>query len=142
MAIKQTGRKQHVSMQGKAVDMDLLRQKNELTPAVGNVRVNARGDELGPGGKIIRKRDEILDEYYKDHPQAVADEVAGTQPAQQPVAEPVAEVKETVKATPKKATKATPSKVEAEMAAIDEEADETGTAWVEDADGNFVKKGD
>jgi hypothetical protein len=122
--------------------MDLLRQRNELTPAVGNARVNARGDELGPGGKIIRKRDEILDEYYKDHPQAVADEVAGTQPAQQPVAEPVAEVKETVKATPKKATKATPSKVEAEMAAIDEEADETGTAWVEDADGNFVKKGD
>ena len=43
---------------------------------------------------------------------------------------------------PKKAVKATPSKIEAEMAAIDEEADETGTAWVEDADGNFVKKGD
>ena len=34
--------------------MDLLRQRNELTPAVGNVRVNARGDELGPGGKIIK----------------------------------------------------------------------------------------
>ena len=41
-------------MQGKAIDMDLLRQRNELTPAVGNVRVNARGDELGPGGKIIK----------------------------------------------------------------------------------------
>jgi len=27
------------------------------------------------------------------------------------------------------------------MAEIDAEADETGTAWVEDADGNFVKKG-
>ena len=39
-------------MQGKTVDMDLLRQKNELTPAVGNAKVNARGDELGSGGKI------------------------------------------------------------------------------------------
>ena len=38
-------------MQGKTVDMDLLRQKNELTPAVGNAKVNARGDELGSGGK-------------------------------------------------------------------------------------------
>ena len=66
MAMKQTGRKVYKTMQGKSLDMDLLRQKNELTPAVGNARVNARGDELGPGGKIIKKRDEILDEYYRD----------------------------------------------------------------------------
>lgn len=43
-------------MQGKQVDMDMLRQRNELAVAVGNARVNARGDELGPGGKIIRKK--------------------------------------------------------------------------------------
>ena len=48
MAVRQTGRKVYKSMQGKSIDMDLLRQKNELTPAVGNARVNARGDELGP----------------------------------------------------------------------------------------------
>ena len=35
MAVKQSGRKQYKTMQGKAVDMDLLRQRNELTPAVG-----------------------------------------------------------------------------------------------------------
>ena len=77
MAVKQTGRKQHLSMQGKAIDMDLLRQKNELTPAVGNVRVNARGDELGPGGKIVRKREEVMADYYRDHPDAVPDEIPG-----------------------------------------------------------------
>jgi hypothetical protein len=44
MPMKQTGRKVHRSMQGKQVDMDLLRQRNELTPAVGNARVNARGE--------------------------------------------------------------------------------------------------
>jgi hypothetical protein len=44
--------------------MDLLRQRNELTPAVGNARVNARGDELGPGGKIVRKCEDILKDFY------------------------------------------------------------------------------
>ena len=65
MAMKQVGRKQYRSMQGKSIDMD-MRQKNELTPAVGNARVNARGDELGPGGKIIQKREDVLKEYYED----------------------------------------------------------------------------
>ena len=53
--------------------MDMLRQRNELTPAVGNARVNARGDELGPGGKVIRKREDVLKEYY-DTAQGVADQ--------------------------------------------------------------------
>lgn len=142
MAMKQSGRKVYKSMQGKSVDMDLLRQRNELTPAVGNARVNARGDELGPGGQIIKKRDDILEEYYKDHPQTVTDEVPN-QSNKDVVAQPQVEVPATeTKAPAKKAVKATTSKVEAEMAAIDEEADETGTAWVEDEDGNFVKKGD
>ena len=62
-------------MQGKQVDMDLLRQKNELTPAVGNAKVNARGDELGPGGTIIKTREQILADYQKEHP-GVPDEIA------------------------------------------------------------------
>jgi hypothetical protein len=40
---------------------------------VGNARVNARGDELGPGGKIIRKREDIMTEYYQNNPNAVKD---------------------------------------------------------------------
>ena len=59
-------KKQHRSMRGKQVDMDLLRKRNELTPAVGNAKVNARGDELGPGGQIIKKREEVLGQYYKN----------------------------------------------------------------------------
>lgn len=51
-------------MNGKIIDMDLLRQRNELTPAVGNARVNARGDELGAGGKIVRSREEVLKDFY------------------------------------------------------------------------------
>lgn len=48
------------SMQGKEVDMAKLISQNEMAVAVGNVRVNARGDELGPGGKILRKREDII----------------------------------------------------------------------------------
>lgn len=56
------------SMQGKEVDMEKLMRQNELMPAIGNMKVNARGDELGPGGKIIRKREEVMAEYYEDNP--------------------------------------------------------------------------
>ena len=98
MAIKQSGNKVYKSMQGKQIDIDLLRQRNELTPAVGNARVNARGDELGAGGKIVRKREEVLADYYRDHPKTV----------------PTARGKA--------------------------KADNPNEAWVEDAEGNFVKK--
>jgi hypothetical protein len=62
-------------MQGKQLDMEKIALKNELTPAVGNVQVNARGDELGPGGQIIRKREDVLAEYYKQNNRAVKDDV-------------------------------------------------------------------
>jgi hypothetical protein len=60
--MKEQQRQIYRSMQGKEVDMNKLINANEMTVAVGNVKVNARGDELGPGGQIIRKREEILAE--------------------------------------------------------------------------------
>jgi hypothetical protein len=57
-------------MQGKEVDMDKLIRQHELMPAIGNVRVNARGDELGAAGQIVRKREEIIAEYYENNPKA------------------------------------------------------------------------
>jgi hypothetical protein len=57
------------TMQGKEVDFDKLRNRNETVLAVGNARVNARGDEIGPGGKIIRKREDVMAEYYTGRPQ-------------------------------------------------------------------------
>ena len=112
MPMKQTGRKQYRSMQGKTVDMDLLRQKNELTPAVGNAKVNARGDELGPGGKIIRTREQVLKDYYDSNP-GVPDEIAVSR-------------KEQVE----------------DQTQEDPLVVETEDDWVEDEEGNFVKKGE
>ena len=63
------------TMMGKEIDMDKLIAQNELMPAVGNMKVNARGDELGPGGKIIRKREEVMAEYYDTNPKSLANRV-------------------------------------------------------------------
>lgn len=60
----------HRTMQGKMVDMEKLMRQHELTPAVGNMNVNARGDVLGEGGKIIRKREDLVQEYYEGHPES------------------------------------------------------------------------
>lgn len=59
--------KTYTSMRGKQVDMERLSLQNETTPAVGNIRVNARGDELGPGGQIVRTREQVLQDYYKNN---------------------------------------------------------------------------
>ncbi len=66
MAMKPAPRKVYKTMQGKEIDLDKLRIKNETTLAVGNARMNARGDELGPNGKIIKKREESSTEYHTD----------------------------------------------------------------------------
>tara|TARA_B100001057_G_C22674141_1_gene881129 strand:+ start:416 stop:763 length:348 start_codon:yes stop_codon:yes gene_type:complete len=115
MPMKQVGRKQYKSMQGKVVDMDLLRQKNELTPAVGNAKVNARGDELGAGGEIVRTREQVLKDYYDSNP-GVPDEGMASR------AELATEAEEAV-----------------EDPLVVAEDDEE---WIEDDDGNFAKKGE
>jgi hypothetical protein len=58
MPAKQPGKKIHYSMQGKAIDFDALRTKNEKSISVGNTKTNARGDTLGKGGKIVKSRNE------------------------------------------------------------------------------------
>lgn len=78
--------KTYKSMQGRPVDMEKLMSQNELMPAIGNVRVNARGDELGPGGRIVRKREDVMAEYYVSNPKAVPDNIAA--PIQTKAVEP------------------------------------------------------
>ena len=57
-------RKIYRTMQGREIDMDSLAARNETMPAVGNVRMNARGDELGPGGVVVRKREDVVNKHY------------------------------------------------------------------------------
>ena len=122
-------------MRGKMVDMDQLEQRNELTPAVGNSRVNARGDELGPGGKIVRKREDLMREYYETT-NKVPDEPRPTATTTKVDEAPVAKETKTTK---------TRAQQKVEEQGIQEDpkmADEFGDNedWVEDAEGNFVPK--
>ena len=120
MPMKQTGRKVYKTMQGKQMDMDLLRQRNELTPAVGNAKVNARGDELGPGGKIIKKREDVMKDYYSATGK-MEDEIPARRANEKDLTDDWVEPEPVKKTTTKTSTK-----------------DE----WVEDEDGNFVQKGE
>jgi hypothetical protein len=115
MAMRTQGRKTYTTARGKTIDLDLLMKRNELTPAVGNARVNARGDELGPGGKIIRKREDVVKEYYKGSA-PVIDEGSHRNQTKLETAKPVLSEKEQ---------------------ALAEEFDD---GWEEDTEGNFVKK--
>ena len=48
---------------GKSVDFGALLLANETAPAIGNMNVNARGDEIDPAGKITQSREQIMREY-------------------------------------------------------------------------------
>lgn len=67
--------KLYTTMRGKQVDMEQLNLKNETLPAVGNMKVNARGDQLGPGGQVVKTREQILSDYYKNNPRSVKEEI-------------------------------------------------------------------
>jgi hypothetical protein len=45
--------------------------EHEDTIAVGNARVNARGDELGAGGTVVKTVQEVATAYYQENPRAV-----------------------------------------------------------------------
>ena len=88
MAIKQPARKKlYRTMQGRMVDIDKLRAANETVPAIGNMNVNARGDVIGQGGKIVRTKGDVMKDYYQT-PKGVAQDVAVKRPAPQAKAEP------------------------------------------------------
>jgi hypothetical protein len=52
------------SARGKTVDMDKVKLANETATAVGNMRVNARGDLIGAGGQVSQGRNQIMDRVY------------------------------------------------------------------------------
>ena len=57
----------YTTANGKNMSMDSLRLANEDTIAVGNMKVNARGDQLGPGGVPIATRQQAVNQYYNLH---------------------------------------------------------------------------
>lgn len=66
---------------GNMIDMDMLRIANEGTIAIGNMKVNARGDQLGTGGRVIKSRAQIMQDYHKiNTPLASQDDILQSEP--------------------------------------------------------------
>jgi hypothetical protein len=59
--------KTYRTAQGKSIDLEKLKLQHELVQAVGNMRVNARGDQLGAGGEIVQAREEMVNQHYRDN---------------------------------------------------------------------------
>jgi len=55
----------YTTANGKKINIDAIIATNEDTIAVGNMRVNARGDQLGPGGVVEMSKSQVMSEYYK-----------------------------------------------------------------------------
>lgn len=56
---------------GQSIDLDaLIANSNKNSPAVGNMKVNAKGDILGPGGEVIKKSEDRVRDYYRDNPRS------------------------------------------------------------------------
>jgi hypothetical protein len=56
------------SAQGKMIDMGALRLQNERVRAVGNMKVNARGDVVDDRGSIVSsKPNQVNRQYNRTH---------------------------------------------------------------------------
>lgn len=55
----------YTTANGKRINIDTIIAQNEDSIAIGNMKVNARGDELGPGGRVERTREKVMSDYYK-----------------------------------------------------------------------------
>ena len=93
-------------MQGRMVDIEKLRAANESVQAVGNMNVNARGDVLGAGGKVVTPKEAVIRKYYEQPKGMVDDTPTKSKPMPAPKAEPVKTVQ---KMTPM-ASKPAPTK--------------------------------
>ena len=69
MSIKKTNR-------GQAIDMSSLVLSNEETVAVGNMKVNARGDQLDANGNVVKTKTEQAQAYYQNNPKAAVKTVS------------------------------------------------------------------
>ena len=57
-------KKTYRTAQGKVIDLGALQLKNERTRAVGNMNVNARGDQIDANNKIVKSRTQNVNKTY------------------------------------------------------------------------------
>lgn len=70
----------HVSYRGITIDMDSMRRENEKSVAVGNMGVNAKGDQI-KGGQVTKTADQIARENHRVQSTIVKTGLKGPIPA-------------------------------------------------------------
>ena len=124
------------SMRGASIDLAKLMARQEKNITVGNTKTNARGDQLGKVGRIVKTADELAREHYnRNDPKAVVQggiKIDDDTPEIQNT-----RVQEVEKPVEDDWVEPTPPPAEPKPKAKAVEEDDT---WVEDKDGNFVRK--
>ena len=84
MVARAPRKRMYRTMQGRMVDIEKLRAANEGVQAVGNMNVNARGDVLGAGGKVVTSKAQVMKQYYEKPKGMVDDTPTRSQPTPAP----------------------------------------------------------
>ena len=126
MVARAPRKKMYRTMQGRMIDIEKLRAANESIPAVGNMKVNARGDQLGAGGQVVTPKETIMRKYYEQPKGMVDDTPTKNKPTPAPTVEPVKTIqkitpvaKKEVKKTQPKPEPVVEQKVEAEPTPVE-----------------------
>tara|TARA_B100001094_G_C18157693_1_gene787433 strand:+ start:544 stop:987 length:444 start_codon:yes stop_codon:yes gene_type:complete len=136
--------KQYKSMRGVSIDLAKLMAKSEKNISVGNTQTNARGDQLGRGGRVVKSADAIAREHYNvNNPRAVVKSSIKVDNDVDASGKEEAVKKEPVKQTEDDWVEPTPTKEEPkeevkETEPVTQEAEDDD--WVEDENGDFVRK--
>lgn len=153
--------KEYKSMKGVSIDLGKLMAQSEKSITVGNTRTNARGDQLGRAGRVIKGADEIAREHYnRNNPNAVKKTTLKVDDIQKDMDDKLAQARAAAEqateddwsdpvVTPAKpeepaSTEAVEEAVDivqaAEAKAAEESSETEEDEWVEDDEGNFVRK--
>ena len=62
----------YTSMRGKEIDMEKMSLRFEKTPAVGNMKVNARGDAVDDANQPVHSKPQQVHAQYQQQVQAKA----------------------------------------------------------------------
>lgn len=62
----------HYTARGEQIDMHALSMKHAKTPALGNAKMNARGDILGDNGIVLKTQEQIEEEWRKNNERKAA----------------------------------------------------------------------
>lgn len=113
---------------GVVIDMEALLAQNSDEPAMGNMKVNAKGDVLGKNGEIIQTAEDRARAYYTENPKSstAKSTLKGAQPDQP--AQTDSEMEPEVKTAEAQKTEANQSVIDqVDPASVPAQADEERT---------------